>query len=117
MCSGMSVFPSSDTVELWRSLGQITCGIQVLGYLVEKVKKAGNDHLGPDSFSRDCSGGSDGVFNGRYISAALHLLWNSYFGMMESGALGGCLWRCPGHCAGPASRSMGHCHRSGYCGL
>ncbi|XP_072731086.1 maestro heat-like repeat-containing protein family member 2B [Ciconia boyciana] len=40
---------SSDTVELWRSLGRSTFGIQVLRCLAEKLNKAGNNRLGTDS--------------------------------------------------------------------
>ncbi|KAM6032804.1 maestro heat-like repeat-containing protein family member 2B [Theristicus caerulescens] len=39
----------SDTVELWRSLGRSTFGIQVLRCLVEKLNRARNNRLGTDS--------------------------------------------------------------------
>ncbi|KAM6032736.1 maestro heat-like repeat-containing protein family member 2A [Theristicus caerulescens] len=39
----------SDTVELWRSLGRSTFGIQILRCLVEKLNRAGNNRLGTDS--------------------------------------------------------------------
>ncbi|KAM6033066.1 maestro heat-like repeat-containing protein family member 2B [Theristicus caerulescens] len=39
----------SDTVELWRSLGRRTFGIQVLRCLVEKLNRARNNHLRTDS--------------------------------------------------------------------
>lgn len=43
---GECLFPCSDTVELWRSLGRSIFGIQVLRCLVEKLNRAGNHRLG-----------------------------------------------------------------------
>ncbi|XP_075580917.1 maestro heat-like repeat-containing protein family member 2B [Pelecanus crispus] len=39
----------SDMVELWRSLGRSILGIQILRCLVEKLNRAGNNHLGTHS--------------------------------------------------------------------
>ncbi|XP_076212542.1 maestro heat-like repeat-containing protein family member 2B [Aptenodytes patagonicus] len=42
----------SDTVELWRSLGRSTFGIQVLRCLAEKLNRAGNNRLGCEQHNR-----------------------------------------------------------------
>ncbi|KAM6234891.1 maestro heat-like repeat-containing protein family member 2B [Spheniscus humboldti] len=42
----------SDTVELWRSLGRSTFGIQVLRCLAEKLNRAGGNRLGCERHNR-----------------------------------------------------------------